>query len=184
MQVAAANGEVIITNDGATILQKMTVTQPAAKMLVELSKSQVRPPARTPRDRTWRLGTTAAVALAGEPGGRGTYRGRGYLRSQEGHGSRQAARVPCRSLPTLPAQRVTHNTTRTIRAPSVASSGCGTGVLTPGLVPVRPRTIPFHAPAQASCPIPTAPSSPPPHPAYPRCYLTRNLLSPTPLNPS
>ncbi len=40
-QVAAANGEVIITNDGATILQKMTVTQPAAKMLVELSKSQV-----------------------------------------------------------------------------------------------------------------------------------------------
>lgn len=41
LQVAAANGEVIITNDGATILQKMTVTQPAAKMLVELSKSQV-----------------------------------------------------------------------------------------------------------------------------------------------
>ena len=40
-QVAAANGEVIITNDGATILQKMTVTHPAAKMLVELSKSQV-----------------------------------------------------------------------------------------------------------------------------------------------
>ena len=36
-----ADGEVIITNDGATILQKMTVTQPAAKMLVELSKSQV-----------------------------------------------------------------------------------------------------------------------------------------------
>lgn len=42
LQVAAPNGEVIITNDGATILQKMTVTQPAAKMLVELSKSQVR----------------------------------------------------------------------------------------------------------------------------------------------
>ncbi len=40
-QVSAPNGEVIITNDGATILQKMTVTQPAAKMLVELSKSQV-----------------------------------------------------------------------------------------------------------------------------------------------
>ena len=32
----------IITNDGATILNKMTVTQPAAKMLVELAKSQVR----------------------------------------------------------------------------------------------------------------------------------------------
>ncbi|PNH08964.1 T-complex protein 1 subunit delta, partial [Tetrabaena socialis] len=39
--VASPTGEVIITNDGATILQKMTVTQPAAKMLVELSKSQV-----------------------------------------------------------------------------------------------------------------------------------------------
>jgi hypothetical protein len=40
-QVAAPGGEVIITNDGATILNKMTVTQPAAKMLVELAKSQV-----------------------------------------------------------------------------------------------------------------------------------------------
>ncbi len=39
--MSSPNGEVIITNDGATILQKMTVTQPAAKMLVELSKSQV-----------------------------------------------------------------------------------------------------------------------------------------------
>ena len=41
LQVAQADGEVIITNDGATILNKMTVEQPAAKMLVELSKSQV-----------------------------------------------------------------------------------------------------------------------------------------------
>jgi hypothetical protein len=40
-QVVAANGEVLITNDGATILNKMCVTQPAAKMLVELAKSQV-----------------------------------------------------------------------------------------------------------------------------------------------
>lgn len=32
---------VLITNDGATILNRMTVAQPAAKMLVELSKSQV-----------------------------------------------------------------------------------------------------------------------------------------------
>jgi T-complex protein 1 subunit delta len=38
--VCQPDGEVIITNDGATILQKMTVTQPAAKMLVELSKAQ------------------------------------------------------------------------------------------------------------------------------------------------
>jgi hypothetical protein len=40
--VAAPDGEVIITNDGATILNKMTVAHPAAKMLVELAKSQVR----------------------------------------------------------------------------------------------------------------------------------------------
>eukprot|EP00891_Asterochloris_glomerata_P008829 jgi/Astpho2/8829/fgenesh1_pm.00129_%23_7_t len=38
--VCQADGEVIITNDGATILNKMIVTQPAAKMLVELAKSQ------------------------------------------------------------------------------------------------------------------------------------------------
>jgi T-complex protein 1 subunit delta len=49
--VAAANGEVIITNDGATILNKMTVAHPAAKMLVELAKSQVRP--RTLHLRQW-----------------------------------------------------------------------------------------------------------------------------------
>lgn len=42
LQVCQANGEVIITNDGATILNKMTVLQPAAKMLVELAKSQAR----------------------------------------------------------------------------------------------------------------------------------------------
>ena len=41
MQVCQPNGEVIITNDGATILKQMQLTQPAAKMLVELSKSQV-----------------------------------------------------------------------------------------------------------------------------------------------
>lgn len=43
VQVSQPNGEVIITNDGATILNMLSVTQPAAKMLVELSKSQVRP---------------------------------------------------------------------------------------------------------------------------------------------
>ena len=39
--MAQADGEVIITNDGATILNKMKVEQPAAKMLVDLAKSQV-----------------------------------------------------------------------------------------------------------------------------------------------
>ena len=33
------NGDVVITNDGATILAKMDVVQPAAKMLVELAKA-------------------------------------------------------------------------------------------------------------------------------------------------
>jgi TCP-1/cpn60 chaperonin family len=42
VQVVQPDGEVLITNDGATILQKMTVQHPAAKMLVDLSKSQVR----------------------------------------------------------------------------------------------------------------------------------------------
>ena len=38
--ISTSSDEVIITNDGATILNKMQVLQPAAKMLVELSKSQ------------------------------------------------------------------------------------------------------------------------------------------------
>jgi hypothetical protein len=41
LQVVQPDGEVLITNDGATILQKMTVQHPAAKMLVDLSRSQV-----------------------------------------------------------------------------------------------------------------------------------------------
>ena len=39
MMVSEKN-DVTITNDGATILSKMKATHPAAKMLVELSKSQ------------------------------------------------------------------------------------------------------------------------------------------------
>nr|GMD38890.1 T-complex protein 1 subunit delta [Ipomoea batatas] len=54
--ISAANGEVIITNDGATILNKMEVLQPAAKFLVELSKSQ---------DVVAGDGTTTVVVIAG-----------------------------------------------------------------------------------------------------------------------
>ena len=36
--IQTADGEVIITNDGATILRQMAVTHPTAKMMVELSK--------------------------------------------------------------------------------------------------------------------------------------------------
>lgn len=55
-QVATADKEVIITNDGATILNKLRVTQPAAKMLVELSKSQ---------DVVAGDGTTSVVVICG-----------------------------------------------------------------------------------------------------------------------
>ncbi|XP_002974704.2 T-complex protein 1 subunit delta [Selaginella moellendorffii] len=54
--LSTSSGEVIITNDGATILLKMEVLQPAAKMLVELSKSQ---------DIVAGDGTTTVVVIAG-----------------------------------------------------------------------------------------------------------------------
>ena len=38
--IQSEGGEVIVTNDGATILDKMKVFHPAAKMLVGLSKAQ------------------------------------------------------------------------------------------------------------------------------------------------
>jgi len=51
-----ASGDVLITNDGATILAKMTVEHPAAKMLVQLSQAQ---------DSVAGDGTTSVVVLAG-----------------------------------------------------------------------------------------------------------------------
>lgn len=54
--IQAGNGEVTITNDGATILQQMNVMHPAAKMLVELSKAQ---------DIEAGDGTTSVVVVAG-----------------------------------------------------------------------------------------------------------------------
>jgi T-complex protein 1 subunit delta len=50
------NGEVLISNDGATILSKLNVLHPAAKMLVQLSQSQ---------DIEAGDGTTTVVVLAG-----------------------------------------------------------------------------------------------------------------------
>jgi len=50
-------GDVTITNDGATILKEMDVQHPAAKMLVEVAKTQ---------DDEVGDGTTTAVILAGE----------------------------------------------------------------------------------------------------------------------
>jgi len=54
--IQAGNGEVSITNDGATILKQMNVVHPAAKMLVELSRAQ---------DVEAGDGTTSVVIIAG-----------------------------------------------------------------------------------------------------------------------
>lgn len=54
--VADPKGEILVTNDGATILEQLKVTHPTAKMLVELSKAQ---------DIEAGDGTTSVVVLAG-----------------------------------------------------------------------------------------------------------------------
>ncbi|EDV19277.1 uncharacterized protein TRIADDRAFT_33841 [Trichoplax adhaerens] len=54
--IRSGNGDVTITNDGATILKQMQVLHPAAKMLVELSKAQ---------DIEAGDGTTSVVVMAG-----------------------------------------------------------------------------------------------------------------------
>ena len=50
-------GDVVVTNDGATILKEVDIQHPAAKMLVEVAKTQ---------DEEVGDGTTTAVVLAGE----------------------------------------------------------------------------------------------------------------------
>lgn len=54
--ISSPNGEVVITNDGATILSQLEVKHPAAKMLVELAKAQ---------DVEAGDGTTTVTVLAG-----------------------------------------------------------------------------------------------------------------------
>ncbi|WP_048148901.1 thermosome subunit beta [Palaeococcus ferrophilus] len=50
-------GDIVITNDGATILDKIDLQHPAAKMMVEVAKTQ---------DKEAGDGTTTAVVIAGE----------------------------------------------------------------------------------------------------------------------
>ena len=50
-------GDVVVTNDGVTILKEMEVEHPAAKMMVEVAKTQ---------DEEVGDGTTTAVVIAGE----------------------------------------------------------------------------------------------------------------------
>lgn len=56
-------GDVTITNDGATMLKEMDIQHPAAKMMVEVSKTQ---------DSEVGDGTTSVVVLAGELLGKAT----------------------------------------------------------------------------------------------------------------
>lgn len=55
--IVSPEGGVLITNDGATIVEKMMITHPVARLMVELSKSQ---------DNQIGDGTTGIVVLAGE----------------------------------------------------------------------------------------------------------------------
>jgi len=50
-------GDIIVTNDGVTILQEINIEHPAAKMIVEVAKTQ---------EKEVGDGTTTAVILAGE----------------------------------------------------------------------------------------------------------------------
>ena len=55
--IVDAAGEVIVTNDGVTILEEMQIEHPAAKMVVEIAKTQ---------ENVVGDGTTTAVVIAGE----------------------------------------------------------------------------------------------------------------------
>ncbi|HIH11793.1 TPA: thermosome subunit, partial [Candidatus Woesearchaeota archaeon] len=55
--IVDANGDVTVTNDGVTILREMQIEHPAAKMVVEIAKTQ---------EDVVGDGTTTAVVLAGE----------------------------------------------------------------------------------------------------------------------
>src|SRR5660398_174030 len=57
MRIVSGSGEVIITNDGVTILREMEIEHPAAKMIVEVAKTQ---------DDEVGDGTTTAAVLTGE----------------------------------------------------------------------------------------------------------------------
>ncbi|MCD1293429.1 thermosome subunit [Methanocella sp. CWC-04] len=52
-----STGDIVVTNDGVTILRKMDIEHPAAKMMVEVAKTQ---------DSEVGDGTTTAVVIAGE----------------------------------------------------------------------------------------------------------------------
>jgi T-complex protein 1 subunit delta len=54
--IESSKGEIIVTNDGATILKNLSVLHPTAKLLIQTSKAQ---------DVEAGDGTTSVVVLAG-----------------------------------------------------------------------------------------------------------------------
>ena len=57
LQVSTPNGDITVTNDGATILRSIIVDNPAAKVLIDIAKTQ---------DEEVGDGTTSVTVLAGE----------------------------------------------------------------------------------------------------------------------
>ena len=57
LQVSNPNGDIVVTNDGATILRSIVVDNPAAKVLIDISRTQ---------DDEVGDGTTSVAVLAGE----------------------------------------------------------------------------------------------------------------------
>src|SRR3989344_9518750 len=55
--IVSSIGDIVVTNDGVTILEEMEIEHPAAKMLVDIAKTQ---------DKEVGDGTTTAVMLAGK----------------------------------------------------------------------------------------------------------------------
>jgi len=54
--LVSGDADIVVTNDGATIVEKMEIEHPTAKLMVELSQSQ---------DNEIGDGTTGVVVLAG-----------------------------------------------------------------------------------------------------------------------
>ncbi len=107
-------GDIVITNDGATILEEMNVDHPAAKLMVEIAKTQ---------DKEVGDGTTTSVVLAGN-----LLRSAGQLLEQRIHptviikGYELAVKKAEKVLESV-SQKVTPTDVETLRKIAVVSMG-------------------------------------------------------------